>query len=89
MAVIVPAAVAGLLILTSSALTFRESQSMVCPKCFAFLAYLILFICLIFYIIFAALAIGINYQATAKRCLSTPSPPSSHSLPPKFNLPSP
>lgn len=59
-AVIVPAAVAAIFLLISSLCSCRASGTMWCAKLFLMLTYIFLIICIVFYIIFAALGIAIS-----------------------------
>lgn len=59
-AVIVPGALAALVVVIASACSCRNIPTMCCSKFFMGLGYVLLFLCLVFYIIFAALAIVIN-----------------------------
>jgi len=66
-AVILPAAISGVLVILSAALSFRTTPcKMVFAKIFATLTYLFLILSFVLYIIFAALAIVINYSEAAK-----------------------
>ena len=59
-AVIVPAAVASIFLFISSLCSCRASGTMCCAKLFLNLTWIFLIICIVFYIIFAALGIAIS-----------------------------
>ena len=66
-AVIVPAAIAAIFLLISSLCSCRASGTMCCAKLFLMLTYIFLIICIVFYIIFAALGIAISLPIVRSR----------------------
>lgn len=65
-AIILPAALAGLLLLASAGLAYRNPAKTCCAKTLAALAYVFLLLALVLAIILAALAIVLNYQENAQ-----------------------
>ena len=66
-AVIVPGVLAALVLVIASACSCRNIPTMCCSKLFITLGYILLFLCLVFYIIFAALAIVINLETVQEQ----------------------